>query len=301
MPDGPLISVLMPVYNGKRYVHAAVDSVLAQTFTDFEFIIVDDGSTDGTDRILQDYAKKDSRIRIISSPNKGVSVALNEGLAVARGSLIARMDADDISFPERFAKQVKFLNENPDHVLVGSRCILIDPDGYPICEKRDIVLNHDQIDEQLLKMSWPLVHPAVMIRAESLKKIGGYDPRYRTNQDHDLFLRLAEVGKLANLPEILLEYRQHFQSVGFTKVASQALTVVEIAKAAHRRRGIPFPEPKPGRPTILKPMDHRRNWSWWALQAGNIATARRHAFAMVRSAPLSKASWRAMYCAIRGR
>jgi glycosyltransferase involved in cell wall biosynthesis len=300
MVDHPLVSVIMPVYNGRRYVYEAVDSILAQTFSDFEFIIIDDGSTDGTSNILKHYAAKDQRIRLVSRPNQGVSRSLVEGLALAQAPLVARMDADDISLPTRFEKQVKFLQDNPDHVLIGCRCLLIDPDGYPICEKRDIALTHEQIDGLLMKMSWPLVHPAVMMRAEALKKIGGYDPRYRTNQDHDLFLRLAEVGKLANYPEVLLEYRQHFKSVGFTKVASQASTVMEIAKAAHARRGIPFPEPVPGKPQILRPHDHHRNWSWWALRAGNIATARRHAVAMLWSAPFDRASWRAIFCALRG-
>ena len=300
MVENPLVSVIMPVYNGRRYVKEAVDSVLAQTFTNFEFIIVDDGSNDGTDEILRQYAAADKRIRIITRTNQGVTRSLNEGLAVATGTLIARMDADDISMPTRFEKQVRFLDAHSEHVLVGCRCLLVDPDGFPICEKRDIALHHEQIDRSLLKMMWPLVHPAVMMRASAIKQIGNYDPRYRTNQDHDLFLRLAEVGKLANLPEILLRYRQHFQSVGFTKVASQANTVVEIVKAAHERRGIPFPEPIPGKPHILRPTDHHRNWSWWALRAGNIATARRHAFAMWVAAPMNRASWRAVFCALRG-
>jgi len=300
MVENPLVSVIMPVYNGRRYVKQAVDSVLAQTFTDFEFIIIDDGSNDGTDEILKRYAVADKRVRIITRTTQGVTRSLNEGLELAMGTLIARMDADDISKPTRFEKQVRFLKEHPDHVLVGCRCLLIDPDGYPICEKRDIALHHEQIDALLLKMMWPVVHPAVMMRASAVKQIGSYDLRYRTNQDHDLFLRLAEVGKLANLPEILLEYRQHFQSVGFTKVASQANTVVEIAKAANKRRGIPLPESIPGKPQILRPMDHHRNWSWWALRAGNIATARRHALAMLVAAPLNRASWRALFCALRG-
>jgi glycosyltransferase involved in cell wall biosynthesis len=290
----------MPVFNGRRYLKQAVDSVLTQTFADFEFIIIDDGSTDGTAELLKTYAAADKRIRVITRANQGVTRSLNEGLELALGPLIARMDADDISKPTRFEKQVRFLKEHPGHVLVGCRSLLIDPNGYPICEKRDIALHHEQIDALLLKMMWPVVHPAVMMRAAAVKQIGGYDTRYRTNQDHDLFLRLAEVGKLANLPEILLEYRQHFQSVGFNNVASQVSTVAEIAKAATKRRGIPLPDPIPGKAQILRPMDHHRNWSWWALRAGNVATARRHAFAMLAAAPLNRASWRAVFCALRG-
>lgn len=300
MVENPLVSVIMPVYNGRRYVREAVDSVLAQTFTHFEFIIVDDGSNDGTDKILSQYAAADKRIRIITRTNQGVTRSLNEGLEVATGTLIARMDADDISMPTRFEKQVRFLTTHPEHVLVGCRCLLVDPDGFPICEKRDIALHHEQIDALLLKMMWPLVHPAVMMRASAIKQVGNYDPRYRTNQDHDLFLRLAEIGKLANLPEILLRYRQHFQSVIFTKVASQANTLTEISKSAHKRRGLVFSEPVSRNPHLLRETDHHRNWSWWALRAGNIRTARRHAFAVLRGAPVDRRSWRALFCALRG-
>jgi len=297
----PTVSVLMAVFNGHRYLYAALDSILDQTFRDFEFVVVDDGSQDETPGILQDYTKRDGRIRVITGPNQGLTKSLNEGLKQVRGKYLARMDCDDISLPQRLEKQVQFLDEHPDHVVVGCRCMLIDPDGYPICEKRDIVLEHQQIDQALLRMRWPIVHPAVMMRTDAVREIGGYDERYRTNQDHDLFLRLAEVGKLANLPEILLLYRQHFESVGFTKVASQALTVVEIVREAHKRRGLPFSDFQPGRAQPLRPLDHRRNWSWWALRAGNLGTARRHAFALLRRAPLDKESWRAVFCALRGR
>jgi glycosyltransferase involved in cell wall biosynthesis len=300
MADIPLISVLMPAYNAERYIRKAIDSVLAQTCGDFELIVMDDGSTDRTAAILKRYAANDARVVVKSGPNQGVSNSLNEGLKTARGQLIARMDADDICRPARFDKQARFLQEHPDYVLVGSRCMLIDPDGYPICEKTDIALDHEEIDALLLHMSWPLVHPAVMMRAEPLRKIGGYNPQYKTNQDHDLFLRLAETGRLANLPEVLLEYRQHFQSVGAKKLASQASTVADIVKAAHQRRSIPFKEPQPGAPMILRPIDYRRNWWWWSLQAGNLRTARRQAGIMLRMSPFSGESWRAMYCAIRG-
>jgi glycosyltransferase involved in cell wall biosynthesis len=301
MVDNPLVSVVMPVYNGRRYVREAVDSVLAQTFLNFEFIIVDDGSTDGTSELLQSYADRDPRIRLLSRGHAGLGVALNEGLAVARATYIARMDADDISLPERFQRQVDFLQAHPDHVLAGCRCILIDPDGHPICEKREIEFEHSKIEAMLLKMKWPVVHPAVMMRRDVVMKIGGYHPELVPNEDHDLFLRLSEVGKLANLDEVLLYYRQHFHSVGFTSVDAQVRTVLATVVATYRRRGIPVPEDLQAQPQLfLKEIDHRRNWAWWALAEGNLSTARRHALAVFRSAPLSKASWWAMFCAIRG-
>ena len=302
MADSPVVSVLLPACNAQRYIREAIDSVLDQTFKDFELILLDDGSTDRTPVILQKYAKADRRVRVQRGENRGISTTLNEGLAVTRGSFIARMDADDVCYPERFAKQVGFLADHPDHVLVGSRCLLIDPGGYPICEKFDIVSDHEQIDAALMNMSWPLVHPAVMMRAESLRKIGGYDPRYRTNQDHDLFLRLAEHGRLANLPDVLLKYRQHLDSVGSNVIKERPRThiLVDIVRAAHERRGIPFVEPDPsnGKPLTLREL--QMNWWWWALQAGNRKTARRRAMSIIRQAPFSPAAWRTLFCAIRG-
>lgn len=298
----PPISVCMPVYNAEAYLADAAGSVLAQTCGDFEFIIIDDGSTDESHYIVWEYSTQDRRIRMFSRPNKGLTRSLNEGLISVRGRYVARMDADDVCLPGRLEKEVRFLDEHPDHVLVGSRCMLIDPDGLPICEKRDIVFTHEEIDSGLMRMGWPVVHPSVMMRTDALRKIGGYNERYRTNQDHDLFLRLAEVGKLANLDEVLLLYRQHFESVGFTKVEMQTNTVQEIAKSAHVRRHLPIPQNfRAGPASVLHPRDHHRNWTWWALAARNIPTARRHAFALLRNAPLSADSWRAVYCAVRGR
>src|SRR5436305_9543595 len=129
MDDRPQVSVLMPVYNAIRYIGVAVDSVLSQTFSDFEFIIVDDGSTDGSAEILREYAGRDPRIRLISRPNTGLGFALNEALAVARAPFIARMDADDECLPERFEKQIQYLRNHPECVLLGSRVLWIDSDG----------------------------------------------------------------------------------------------------------------------------------------------------------------------------
>src|SRR5512135_1833139 len=134
MSDPPLISVCMPVYNAERYIARAVESILGQTFGDFEFLILDDGSTDGSLEILRRYANHDPRIRLTSRPNKGLPPSLNELVDQARGEFIARMDADDVALPERFARQVEYLRAHPDCVLVGSRVQLVDPEGDPLCD-----------------------------------------------------------------------------------------------------------------------------------------------------------------------
>jgi len=301
MVNSPLISVILPVRDLRRYIAQAIDSILGQTLGDFELLAVDDGSTDGTSEILAQYAKKDPRVRVLPGPVSGIARAMNLAVSEARGRLIARMDGDDICMPTRFEKQVRFLSDNPEHVLIGSHCTLIDPDGRPICQKPGMPDSHEQIDALLLEMKWPLVHPAVMIRAAALSKIGGYDERYRTVEDHDLFLRLAEVGKLANLSEVLLLYRQHFKSAMFTTVEAQRRTLIEIVTAACARRGIGVPQSvKYHPPQIISEVEHRRIWVWWALAGGHPATARYHAWAVVRGLPFSKESWMAFLCALRG-
>src|SRR4051812_13632630 len=159
----PTISVLMPVYNAEKFVSEAIESILRQTYTDFEFLIVDDGSTDDSVDIVNEYAQQDKRIVHIVRPHAGLNTTLNEGLKVAKGKYLARMDADDISLPQRFARQVKYLDAHPECVLVGSRVMLMDMYGSPFAESFH-KLSHDKIDAELLRGSgWALVHPATMM------------------------------------------------------------------------------------------------------------------------------------------
>ena len=203
------ITVLLAVYNGQQYLREAIDSILSQTFRDFEFLIIDDGSTDNTLFILNEYARRDSRIKLVTRPNKGLTYTLNEGIFLARGEFLARMDADDICLPQRFEKQLAYLRQHPECVLVGSRVQLMDPEGLPLREMSQ-EQSHQEIDDAHLNRGWPVVHPATMMRLSAIKQIGGYRDEFNTLEDLDLFLRLAEVGKLANLPDVLLRYRPAF-------------------------------------------------------------------------------------------
>ena len=154
----------MPVYNCRRYVAEAVESILGQTFSDFEFLIIDDGSTDGTLPILERYAARDPRVRLTSRPNKGVPATLKELVDQSRGEFIARMDADDIALPERFKKQVDYLRSHPDCVVVGCRVWEIDADGDPVREFATLS-DHEEIDAFHFQMRGPaLVHPSIMLR-----------------------------------------------------------------------------------------------------------------------------------------
>ena len=200
MNSRPAVSVVMPVYNAQRYLAEAVDSILAQTWRDFEFVIVDDGSTDRSPKLLERYAVRDSRIKLIRRPNTGIVGALNDGLAAASGELVARMDADDVALPERFEKQVAYLAEHPEVVALGSRVTGVDPYGCVLFHSEH-KLAHEEIDAGLLRgVGWAIVHPAAMLRREAVAKVGGYRKEFQWVEDLDLFLRLGEAGRLANLP-----------------------------------------------------------------------------------------------------
>ena len=268
-----LVTVLLAVHNGQQYLRLAVQSILSQTFTDFEFLIIDDGSADDSVQILAEFAEADSRIRLVSQENIGLTRTLNHGISLAQGEFLARMDADDIALPERLEKQVAYLRENRSCVMVGSRVMLIDPEGDPIRETCD-ELAHEEIDQALMAHGWPLVHPAVMIRTQARRETGGYDELYRTNQDHDLFLRLAEHGRVANLSEVLLQYRQHPASISAINKINNIDPLGRIVKAAHDRRGtkVPAKEISPVKVSFSE-VDHHFNWGWAALAAGNISTA----------------------------
>lgn len=306
MADSPLVSVVMPAYNARRYVAEAIDSVLAQNFADFEFLIIDDGSTDGTGDLLQDYSERDRRIRVINQPNSGVGAALNRGIEQSRGRYIARMDSDDACMPDRFEKQVDYLNRNPDCVLVGARVLMIDQDGCPLFEMESVQTTHEQIDRLLMEARWSIVHPSVMMRTDVVRKLGGYNNDLVPVEDHDLFLRLAEVGKLANLPEILLKYRKHPMNSVRVLADRRVNALKRVMDAAWERRGItdrsqyPAILPDVDRDDPQREVKQKRNWGWQCLRSGNVAIARKYAFASLRSAPMEPESWRLMYCALRG-
>ncbi len=204
------LSVVMPVYNGEKYLKEAVYSILNQTFKDFELIVVNDGSIDQTAEILKSF--KDKRLVVVeNSTNIGIARSLNKGLEIARGEYIARCDADDINAPERFEKQVRFLEENKEHVLVGSNCILIDE------ETREIgTLKTPETDRQIRTMIIvrnPVIHSSVMYRARLVKKTKGYRSLFNGAEDYDLWFRLLRYGKFHSLQENLIKRRIHNKAV----------------------------------------------------------------------------------------
>ncbi|HRK34140.1 MAG TPA: glycosyltransferase [Candidatus Hydrogenedentes bacterium] len=297
----PAISVITPVYNNASYLPEALDSILGQTFSDFEFILVNDGSTDNSLEVLETYARRDPRIRISSRENRGYISALNEGLAMARSEFIARMDADDVALPGRFEKQMNYMNAHPECVVVGGRVLLIDSDGMPLREMCTET-EHEEIDAaHLAGRGGTIVHPAMLARRAAIDAIGQYSNAYPWAEDLDFFLRLAEVGKVANVPDIILRYRQHLSSIGYSKSELQQKSTVAVVRDTLVRRGLPVP-PELGKTpitTVTIAQSHRK-WAWWALSAGNVSSARKHAMRAWRMEPLSPESWRTVYCAIRG-
>ena len=300
-PSAPRVSVLLPVYNAERYLAGAIDGVLGQTYRDFELIVVNDGSTDRSPEMLTAYAAADPRVRIISRPNTGYVPALNEALAAARGPLVARMDADDVSLPTRFERQVAYMDAHPGCVLVGTHVEQMDVDGVVIGPMSDVAFGHEHINADLLVRGWPIVHPTVMMRADAVRRVGGYDPTLCPNEDHDLFLRLAEVGRVENLPEVLLHYRKHAGSESSLKRARSADLITRIIIDACHRRGIPVPPAATVIPSPVPLADVERGWAWLAVQSRHLPAARKYALHTLRRRPLSADSWRLALCAVRGR
>jgi glycosyltransferase involved in cell wall biosynthesis len=295
--------VVLPVYNGERYVGAAIHSILAQTEGNFELIVINDGSTDDSLSAVHGAIAGDSRCKVVDRPNCGLVHTLNEGLSLATGAFIARMDADDIARPARFARQLAHLQANPSCVAVGSRVLLIDPEGLPLMEMID-AYTHSQIDSANLSLrASAICHPTVMMRRDAVLAVGGYRAAYDSAEDLDLFLRLAEIGQLANLPEVLLEYRQHLASVGYAKALEQRRLATAAIAEAGKRRKLPARE-WPAEASVAplrRPVDEYRKWTWWALLGGHPATARKYALRSVKADPFKLENFRLVACALRGR
>jgi glycosyltransferase involved in cell wall biosynthesis len=193
----------MPVYNGGSMLAPAIESVLAQTFTDFEFIIINDGSTDDTESTIRGF--NDPRIQILDQPNRGIVASLNRGLQVAKGTYIARMDADDLSRPERLARQVAYLDAHPEVAVVGTAFAYLDESGREIGFEAVLLRNIDI--QRHLFLGNPFGHSSIMARRDAIRETEGYRDSWWPAEDYDLWRRIARSHELANLPEPLYAYR----------------------------------------------------------------------------------------------
>jgi glycosyltransferase involved in cell wall biosynthesis len=294
----PRVSLLLPVYNTQRYIAATVESILKQTFTDFEFIIIDDGSTDRSPDILRRYAQQDQRIRLICRENQGLVATLNEGLDLARADLLARIDADDLSHPDRLALQVQRFDLEPNLVLLGSCAKTIDDNGE-VFGDYNVPLNHDDIEARHLQGHSSIHHPAAMMRCSAVQNVG----RYRNLvpcEDFDLWLRLGEVGHIANLPQPLL-YKRMLVSGGVVSGATRRNQVLQqIMLETWQRRNLPGQPVLPAT-KLLSQADFYRQWGWMALKEKNRKASSRFARKALLSSPLHMETWKLAYCALRGR
>ena len=226
----PLISVLLCTYNDEKYIYKAVKSILDQTFEDFEFIIINDGSTDKTLDILKQF--DDKRLILIDKPNTGLTDSLNLGVSKAKSNWIARMDGDDISIKTRFEEQIKYIDDNV--AVIGTQCKFIDEEGNQIATV-SLPLTHNEILKKGTSFRTMFIHPSVLINKELLLKSGGYDDYINSAEDLDLWLKLSHYGKLVNLDSVLLEYRMHQNKISITKRKDQLLNAtIAIFKSKNK-------------------------------------------------------------------
>ena len=227
----PVISVLISAYNAERFIQQCVQSILDQSFTDFELIITDDGSTDDTLSILKEF--DDPRIHLVQQENKGLTHTLNDMLEKAKGEYIARQDADDYSSPDRFQKEVEFLENNPSIALVGTWALQIDD------ENREIYRFTPEVSSlalsQLLVEENPFVHGSWLVRKSAMLSLGGYRNEFQCSQDYDFLLRMKEGYKVSNLPE-LLYYKRHTEGMISVQNVSRQRWFAELAQRCWRER-----------------------------------------------------------------
>ena len=224
-----MVSVLMPVYNGARFLEVSVNSILAQTVSNFELIIVDDGSTDKSPIILSSLAAKDSRIQLLrNSSRQGISVALNQAFRLGCAPLIARIDADDWAHESRFALQIEAFQQSADLVVCGSNAIHVDEQMRPLF--RTVLPLSDWDIRCATLLENPFAHSSVMMLADAFRRIGGYNEDFSTTQDYELWARLMAHGEVRNLEESLVKLRRHGASVSAHQHDEQSARTAEVQR-----------------------------------------------------------------------
>lgn len=227
----PTISVLLPVYNAQNTLREAIDSILNQSFNDFELIVLNDGSTDDSEAIIKSYS--DPRIRYLAHPNCGLAATLNKGLQIAKAEIIARQDNDDCSKPTRFEKQLRYLQDHQACVLLGTAAEIIDEKGTSTGRIHAHPSDNCALQFQLL-FDNPFVHSSVMFRKSLVIELGGYSTANTVFEDYDLWSKLAAKGELANLPDVLLSYRE--STAGMSRSTSDYRKRVQQTSYENLRR-----------------------------------------------------------------
>jgi glycosyltransferase involved in cell wall biosynthesis len=300
----PRVSVVMPVYNGERFLADAVQSVLASDFTDFELLVlVDGGSSDGSAAEAARLAATDPRVRVVEHPHAAPSIARNIGLHEARGEFVANLDSDDAMFPERLGCQVAYLDRHPEYVAVGSRALIVDANDQPV-RIGVRTYAHEAIDRAHLDgRGGTIMNPTATFRRAAALAIGGYSADLlTTGEDHDFWLRLAEVGRLVNMPAVLTRNRIHDRnaSIGGTNNERRLAVTLEILGRAFARRGITDRQP------AKRKAPPTRSWERWCDRAlmryftGNRRSAAVAALVAVALQPTAPAARSALRTVLRG-
>lgn len=283
----------MPVYNAERFLEASVNSILNQSFHQFELIAINDGSVDESIRVLQKLANVDKRLRILDQPNVGIVESLNRGINASRGAYIARMDADDLSFPTRLEQQLRYLELHPDCVAVGCQILCIDKYGDALY-RMNVATKHDQIVERIFRGSLAICHPAALIRRDALLAIGGYLDKYRHAEDFDLWLRLIDRGRLANVKEMLLKYRIHDANVSCQFRHEQYHAMHTAMSDYCARHSIPIPHDfcSTFSPWPSESVEVWRSWATKAFRLGSYRASRRYCTRVLMRRPLELSIWK---------
>lgn len=237
----PALSVLISVYNGARFLNEAMDSVLSQDFADFECVVIDDGSTDGSGATLDGYAKRDPRLKVIHQVNTGLVGALNRGIELCSAPLIARMDADDICLPGRFSAQVARMQAADDLAVLGGQIRIMDEEGKLIRVSQYPTTRGDIA--AFIEGGSPVAHPATVMRKDAIMRVGPYRKAFAHAEDYELWLRIHDSGyAIENLDEPLIGYRQHAGNVSAVHRRQQAIVTL-VARLAHRARAHGLADP----------------------------------------------------------
>ncbi|KXJ53207.1 glycosyltransferase family 2 protein [Cycloclasticus zancles] len=295
----PTVSVLMPVYNTEKYLKEAIDSILSQSYRDFEFLIVDDGSTDGSLDIIQNSANNDPRIKFVSEPNKGICATRNQLTTWASGQYLAWMDSDDICNLTRLERQIEYLKNDTSCNVVGCGSYLLDDDGFKIC-RWITPQSHDEIDSwHISGNGGAIIFASTMMLKSSVEQAGGFNEQLTGAEDLCLLLRLAEIGKIENISDELYFYRQHIESISHSAKVKIKLDTQTVVDAARERRGLS---------SFTLPCNDKENsrfdtyikWGWWALAGKNILTSRKYAKKAILLAPYKVQAWKLLLCSVRG-
>jgi glycosyltransferase involved in cell wall biosynthesis len=238
--------VIIPVRDGARYLGEALQSMLDQDLADIEVIVIDDGSCDNSAAIATSLGERDGRVNVVANRGTGIVDALNMGISLARAPLVARMDCDDVSMPDRLRRQVACFDADPDLQLLGTAGMQIDRDGKTL-GPLDVPVGNEQLRDALARHN-PMLHPTVMLRTEAVRRAGGYRRAFTYAEDYDLWLRLSETGKLANMDARLVKLRSHPGQISRVKEDQQKAAAALARQSAQLRRVGAEPFDADGRP-----------------------------------------------------